>query len=177
MFNKKVPGLVYANAYGDGIYKSTDAGVTWSKIAGSPSQVNRMALASNSVLYVTHKLGVSKYANGLWSRITPTNAKTGFNALSVDPNNPDRLLIAYDQYHQTKHYCRVFQSTNGGATWEQKKHSLKPQVSWWAPTGILARRPQPLNLTRKFAQGLVNRLVWNMADRQHQRAEVCLVQL
>lgn len=131
MFHKKLPGLVYANAYGDGIYKSTDAGVTWSKIAGSPSQVNRMALASNSVLYVTHNLGVSKYANGLWSRITPTNAKTGFNALSVDPNNPDRVLIAYDQYHQTKNYCRVFQSTNGGGTWQQKKHSLKPQVPWW----------------------------------------------
>ncbi|MEI2580834.1 VPS10 domain-containing protein [Scytonema sp. PRP1] len=131
VFHKKVSGLVYANAYGDGIYKSTDAGVTWSKIAGSPSQVNRMALASNSALYVTHKLGVSKYANGLWSRITPTNAKTGFNALSVDPNNPDRVLIAYDQYHQTKDYCRVFQSTDGGATWQQKKYSLKPQVSWW----------------------------------------------
>jgi photosystem II stability/assembly factor-like uncharacterized protein len=131
MFNKKVPGLVYANAYGDGIYKSTDMGVTWNKIAGSPSQGNRMVLANDEALYVTHKSGISKYANGVWSNITPTNAKTGFNALAVDPNNPNRLLIAYDQYHQTKDYCRVFQSTNGGATWQQKKHSLKPQVPWW----------------------------------------------
>ncbi|OUL33352.1 hypothetical protein BV372_16810 [Nostoc sp. T09] len=131
LFNKKVPGLVYANAYGDGIYKSTDMGVTWRKIVGSPSRVNRMALASNSVLYVTHAWGVSKYANSVWSRITPTHAKTGFNAVAVDPNNPDRVLIAYDQYQKTRDYCRVFQSANGGATWEQKRHSLKPQVPWW----------------------------------------------
>ncbi|OUL26839.1 sialidase family protein [Nostoc sp. 106C] len=129
LFNKRVPGLIYANAYGDGIYQSTDMGVTWRKIAGSPSQVNRMALASNSVLYVTHALGVSKYANSVWSRISPTNAQTGFNAISVDPNNPNRVLVAHDQ--QTKNDCKVFQSVNGGDTWEQKRHSLNPQVPWW----------------------------------------------
>ena len=64
VFNKQVSGLIYANAYGDGIYKSTDMGVTWSKIAVSPLQANRMALASNGVLYVTHMSGVSKYSNG-----------------------------------------------------------------------------------------------------------------
>jgi photosystem II stability/assembly factor-like uncharacterized protein len=90
-----------------------------------------MVLASNGALYVTHKSGISKYANNVWSNITPTKAKTGFGALAVDPNNPNHVLIVYDQYHQTKDYCRVFQSTNGGGTWQQKKHSLKPQVPWW----------------------------------------------
>lgn len=131
LFSKKNPGLVYANAYGDGIYQSTDTGITWSKIFRSPSHVNRMALASNEVLYVTHKSGVSKYINKVWSQITPSNGKTVFNAVSVDPNNPNHVLIAYDQYHRTSDYCRVFQSTDGGTTWQQKKHTLKPQVPWW----------------------------------------------
>jgi len=130
VFNKKVSGLVYANAYEDGIYKSTDTGVTWSKIAGSPSQGNRMALASNGTLYVTHKSGVGKYANGVWSNITPTNAKTEFGALSVDPNNPNHVLIVYNS--ATKNDRRIFQSTNGGATWQQKTHILNPQVPWWS---------------------------------------------
>ncbi|MBE8991532.1 WD40/YVTN/BNR-like repeat-containing protein [Nostoc sp. LEGE 12450] len=131
VFNKNVSGLVYANAYGNGIYKSTDAGVTWSKIPGSPSQVNRMVLANGEVLYVTHRLGVSKYTNKLWSSITPTNAKTEFNAISVDPNNPNHLLIVYDQHISPKNDSGIFESTNGGATWQQKKHTLKPQVPWW----------------------------------------------
>ncbi|MDF5716074.1 MAG: hypothetical protein PUP93_19845 [Rhizonema sp. NSF051] len=131
LFNKKVSGVVYANAYGDGVYESTDAGVTWSKIAGSPKGVNRMAIASTGVLYVTHTLGVSKYANGVWSNITPTNAKTQFDALAVDPLNPNHVLTVYDQYNRKEDYCRVFQSTNGGATWQQERHTLKPQVPWW----------------------------------------------
>ncbi len=132
LFNKKVSGLIYANAYEDGIYKSTDTGVTWSKIAGSPSQANRMALANNGVLYVTHALGVSKYANSLWSNIAPANAKTKFNALSVDPNNPNRVLIVSEQYGQDKDNCKIFQSTNGGATWQPKRRTLNPQVPWWS---------------------------------------------
>lgn len=131
LFNKKASGLVYANAHGDGIYKSTDTGVTWSKIAGSPSEANRMALASNGVLYVTHASGVSKYANEVWSNITPSNAKTAFNPLSVDPNNPNHVLIVSEQYAQNKDYC-IFQSTNGGATWQKKTRTLNPQVPWWS---------------------------------------------
>ncbi|MDZ7969317.1 MAG: hypothetical protein RM368_30960 [Nostoc sp. DedSLP03] len=132
LFSKKNAGLVYANAYGDGIYKSTDTGVTWSRIAGSPSKANRMVLNSNGVLYVTHTSGVSKYANGAWSNITPTNIKTiSFNGLSVDPNNSNHVLVTYDQYHESTNYSRVFQSTDGGATWQQKSHSLNPQVPWW----------------------------------------------
>ncbi|WP_460204211.1 WD40/YVTN/BNR-like repeat-containing protein [Scytonema sp. NUACC21] len=131
LFDKNKPGLVYLSAYGDGIYKSTDTGVTWSKIAGSPSQVNRMALASNGSLYVTHNSGVSKYTNMIWSYITPANAKTKFNAISVDPNNPDRILIAYDQYSRINDSCRVFQSSNGGTSWQNMMYSFKPQVPWW----------------------------------------------
>lgn len=132
LFNKKVSGLVYANAYGDGIYKSSDTGVTWSKIAGSPSQVKRMAIALHGVLYVTHASGVSKYEKGVWSNITPANAKTEFSALSVDPNNPNHVLIVSEQYAQIKDNCRIFQSTNGGATWQKKTPTLKPQVPWWS---------------------------------------------
>ena len=130
VFNNKVSGLVYVNAYEDGIYKSTDTGVTWSKIAGSPEGANRMAVASNGTLYVTHTSGVSKYANSVWSNITPTNIKTRFNALSVDPNNPNHILIVNNQ-DDSRNTSRTFQSTNGGATWQQKTCTLNPQVPWW----------------------------------------------
>jgi xyloglucan-specific exo-beta-1,4-glucanase len=88
VFDQRVPGLVYINVYGDGLYKSTDTGVTWSKIEGSPKQAQRMAVASNGVLYVTHESGVSKYVNGAWSNITPDGNQASFNALGVNPTNP-----------------------------------------------------------------------------------------
>lgn len=130
VFNKEVSGLIYANAYEDGIYKSTDTGVTWSKIAESPSQANRMAVTNNGVLYVTHALGVSKYAD-VWTNITPANAKTKFNALSVDPNNPNHILIVSEQDTQDKDN-KIFESTDGGATWQLKRRTLNPQVPWWS---------------------------------------------
>lgn len=127
----KAPGIVYANAYGNGIYKSTDTGTTWSKISGSPAQVNRLVVATNSTMYVTHASGVSKYKNNVWTTITPPNAKAKFNGIAVDPNNPEHLLIVYDQYDKHDDPNRIFQSTDGGNTWQQNKPSLNNQVSWW----------------------------------------------
>ena len=150
VFSKQVYGLVYANAYGDGIYQSTDMGVNWSKIAGSPLQANRMVFASNGVLYVTHTSGVSKYENGVWINITPPNAKTGFNALSVDPNNPNHVLIVYELYAQNSDPYRIFQSTNGGATWQLKTRILKPQVPWW-PEWYFASATSAIEFDPKIA--------------------------
>ena len=126
-FDKQVRGVVYANAYGDGIYKSTNTGVTWSKIAQSPSQTKRMAVASNSVLYVTHMSGVSKYAKGAWSKITPGSSAVLFNALSVNPANPNDIIVSLGETTSVK----IYRSLDGGATWKEKKASLNNKVHWW----------------------------------------------
>ena len=127
VFDNQVPGLVYANIYGDGIYQSTDTGVTWSKIAGSPAQAQRMAVANNRILYVTHMAGVSKYEKGTWSNITPENKPAAFNALGVNPNNPNDVLVALGQSTSTK----IYRTSDGGATWTEKKASIKHTVPWW----------------------------------------------
>ncbi len=126
-FDKQVSGLIYANVYGDGIYQSTDTGVTWSKMAGSPIQAQRMAVASNSVLYVTHQSGVSKYANGNWKTITPNSKQPVFNALAINPANPNNVIVALGQSPSTK----IYTTTNGGATWIEKRASLNHTVPWW----------------------------------------------
>jgi photosystem II stability/assembly factor-like uncharacterized protein len=127
LFDKQVPGLVYINVYGDGVYKSTDTGATWSKIEASPKQAQRMATTSNGVLYVTHESGVSKYVNGAWSNITPDRNPASFNALAVNPTNPDNLLVALGQSTSTK----IYETLDGGNSWIEKKASIKHTVSWW----------------------------------------------
>jgi len=129
LLDKQVSGLVYAIAYGDGIYKSTDTGVTWSKVEGSPQWPRRMATSRNGTLYATSAkgLGVSKYANGVWSNITPNNSQAVFNALSVNPANPDELVVALGETPSTK----IYQSLDGGSTWTQMKRSMNNTVPWW----------------------------------------------
>jgi xyloglucan-specific exo-beta-1,4-glucanase len=127
VFDKQVPGLMYINVYGDGVYQSTDTGVTWSKLQGSPKQAQRMATTSKGVLYVTHESGVSKYADGVWSNITPDGNQTSFNALSVNPTNPNHVLVALAQSTSTK----IYQTLDGGDTWVEKKASIKHRVPWW----------------------------------------------
>ncbi len=135
VFDKKVRGRVYAIAYGDGLYQSTDTGVTWSKIAGSPDQMKRMVVAPNGVIYATHESGVSKYANGSWSKITPFNSSETFNAISVNPANPNEVLVSLGETTSTK----IYQSLDQGATWTEKKRSIKNTVPWW--NGIFVSQP------------------------------------
>ena len=128
-FSKQVLGLVYAISYGDGIYQSTDSGFTWSKIPGSSSEAKRLGLASDGVLYVTHSSGVSKYTNGAWSNITPFNTKDIFNAISVNPTNPNNLLVSLGENGKSS---EIYQSLDGGTTWTKKKKSMNTTVPWWS---------------------------------------------
>ncbi len=146
-FDKQVPGVVYANAYGDGIYNSTDMGVTWSKVAESPSQTNRIAIASSGVVYATHTSGVSKYANKAWKNITPGLFSANFNGLSVNPNNPNDLLVSLNETKSTK----IYRSLDGGATWKEKKASLNNTVAWWDMPSMFANYTSALEFDPKVA--------------------------
>ena len=128
-FNPSISGVVYAIAYGDGIYQSIDTGVTWSKITGSPSEAKRIAVASNGILYVTHSSGLSQYANGAWRNITPFNSEDTFNAISVNPSNPNHLLVALGENTQSS---EIYQSLDGGTTWIKQKKSMNSTVPWWS---------------------------------------------
>lgn len=118
--------VVYAIAFGDGIYQSSNTGITWSKIPGSPSEAMRIAVASNSVFYVTHSSGVSKYANGVWQDITPFGIKDAFNAISVNPANSQDLLVC-----TVEQATKIYRSLDGGKTWELQKRSMNNTVPWW----------------------------------------------
>lgn len=128
-FDGRVNGMAYINTY-DGIYKST-GGATWNRLAGSPVQALRMAVANNGRLYVSHQSGVSTYAiskgKGVWKTITPGSAAASFDALSVNPSNPSDVLVATDQSTST----RIYRSLNGGSTWTQLSMTLDNTLPWF----------------------------------------------
>lgn len=139
-FGTKAPGIVYAAAFGDGVYKSTDDGLTWRKTTGSPAQVERLATASDGALYATHARGVGKYFDGQWADITPPGVGKAFNGLSVDPRDPRDLLTTVQADR-----LRLFRSRDGGATWTEKKTVTHSSVPWYS--GYMKQLPSVAGLT------------------------------
>lgn len=122
-----------ANTGAASVFVSTDAGATWSAVAGQQTTYmpHRGVLSpSEKILYVTYNNGagpydgtlgaISKYsiANGTWTDITPvsgSNLYFGFGGLSVDLKNPGTLMVA--AVNSWWPDGQIFRSNNSGASW------------------------------------------------------------
>ncbi len=101
--------------YGDGIYKSTDAGLNWFKISTSTQTGNYTGkiiidpVNTNNV-YAAGNTGIFKSTNaGLnWTGYSTSN----ISSLVINPSNP---LILYAGGGNST--AQVFRSTNGGLNW------------------------------------------------------------
>ena len=157
------PNLIYVGtgekclrndiSFGDGVYKSTDAGQTWTNVGLKDSQHIANILIdprNTNVIYVAAEghasgpnemRGVYKSTDGgsSWNKILYVDTKTGAADLIFDPNNPDTLYAAmYEQRRDA--YTMVsggpgsglYKTTDGGANWKKiEGHGL--------PGGILGR--------------------------------------
>ncbi|HVX83783.1 MAG TPA: hypothetical protein VH253_03120 [Phycisphaerae bacterium] len=121
-----------------GVYRTTDAGGSWARIAGQPTGKllpTRAALAADGELYVTYAdvpgpNGMSDgavwrfdAASGAWSDITPARPEGsggrvtfGYSAVTVDAQHPRTVMVAtMDRWSQGDD---IYRSTDGGAHWE-----------------------------------------------------------
>ena len=93
-------------SYGDGVYKSTDAGKTWTnmglkesystgKILIHPTDPNTVYVGALGRVYGPNpERGVFKTTDGgkTWAKVLYVDDKTGCIDLRLDPNNPDVLV-------------------------------------------------------------------------------------
>jgi photosystem II stability/assembly factor-like uncharacterized protein len=125
--NQSNPNVIYLGTgelnysgdsqYGDGIFKSGDAGLTWVQVA-TGSQVGTrcsyMAIdpSNTNVVYFAGSLGVFKSTNaGLnW---TNTSSNTNANCIFIDPNNTQILYISTGGTNAGL----IRKSTDGAASW------------------------------------------------------------
>jgi len=107
--------------YGDGLFKSTDGGTTWTKIATTaqvgtriskivvdPSNSNHIFVAGN------YGLIVSTDGGSTWSVASSVGQ---CNDVEIDPVNPANIYASF--YGQG-----VYKSTDGGLTWTQLSGGL-----------------------------------------------------
>ncbi|MFF5502363.1 cellulose binding domain-containing protein [Streptomyces roseolus] len=115
------------------VYRSTDAGATWTRLAGQPTGLlahKGVLDAENGYLYLAYsdtagpydggKGKVHRYttATGAWRDISPVaeaDTHFGFSGLTVDRQRPGTVMVsAYSSWWPDTQF---FRSTDSGATW------------------------------------------------------------
>ena len=132
-------------SYGDGVYKSTDAGKTWkniglkntqhiSRIVIHPKNPNIIFVAAQGALYGPNKeRGIFKSVDGgvTWNKILYVNNLTGCSELSMDYNNP-LVMYAAMWEHQRLPWkvisggpgSGLYKTIDGGITWNEIHNGL-----------------------------------------------------
>jgi photosystem II stability/assembly factor-like uncharacterized protein len=121
---------IYAVSNGRGVYRSTNAGGTWSLLTGGPATAAHAALGSDGILYVVNLDDVVyKFASGAWS----TSASLGgqsVTSITVDPTNPARIVAANDGGNLAVSTDRGASWIGGGVIWNKTRHAT--DVPWLA---------------------------------------------
>lgn len=127
-------------SYGDGVYKSTDAGLTWKKIGLDETQhISRIVIhptnpdivfvaAEGALFGPSKQRGIYKSADGgqTWKNVLFVNDLTGCSELSMNMSNPQVLYAAMWE-HQRKPWkvisggegSGLYKSDDGGESWKK----------------------------------------------------------
>lgn len=132
-------------AWGDGVYRSNDGGMSWQqmgleksehigKILVDPRDSDVVFVAAEGPLWSSGgQRGVYKTKDGgtTWQLVLKIDENTGVTDIEFDPSNPDILYAA--AYQRRRHTWSllaggpksgIYRSTNNGETWQQKKTGL-----------------------------------------------------
>ena len=156
-----------SSSYGDGVYKSTDAGKTWSRIGLEATRqiaAVRVHPSNPDLVYVaaqgdrwkgTPDRGVYRSADGgrTWTQVLKgQNATSGANDLSMDATNPRILYAAFWDHQRVPWQVRsggpgsgIWKSTDGGDTWTRLTSGLP------AVMGKIGVSVSPANPERVYA--------------------------
>ena len=152
-------------AFGDGIYKSTDAGKTWKRMGLENSEhiQNIMIDPRNSnTVYVTAigplwraggDRGLFKTTDGgaTWKNVLPGSENSGATDIVMDPRKPDTIYVAMLQRRRAVGQLigggpdsGIFKSTDGGAKFTRLTKGLPTVEMGRVGLGINPKNPNTL---------------------------------
>lgn len=136
-------------SHGDGIYKSTDAGRTWthlglaatreiSRIIVDPNNPDRVYVAAQGISTVpTPDRGIYRSNDGgkTWQQVLFVNNTVGPADLAIDPRNPRVLYAAMWDRRRKPWYFRsagpgsaIYKTVDAGDTWQTIDQGLPPNM-------------------------------------------------
>ena len=131
-------------SHGEGVWKSTDAGKTWTSLGlKATRQISRVRIhptnpeivfvaAQGNVWAPTPDRGIYRSRDGgkNWSTVLFRNDSTGASDLAFDPGDPNVLYAAFWQAGRTPWMLNsggegsgLFKTTDGGDTWQNISHN------------------------------------------------------
>jgi len=153
-------------SHGDGVYKSTDGGATWTHIGlEKTSQIAKVVVDPKNadIVYVaaqgspwtaTAERGIYRSTDGgnTWKRVLFVDENTGASFLTLDPHNP-QVLYASMWDHRRKPWTvssggpgsGLYKTTDGGETWVELTKGLPDLM------GNTAAAVSPANPNRVYA--------------------------
>jgi photosystem II stability/assembly factor-like uncharacterized protein len=139
------PNNRQSSSWGDGIYKSLDAGKTWQRMGlAATHHIGRIVIHPKNpdVVYAAAlghlwgpnpDRGVYKTTDGgkTWNQVLKINDDTGVSDIAMDPESPDTLYAAAYERRRTPFGFNgggpgsaIYKTTDGGATWKKLTKGL-----------------------------------------------------
>ena len=149
-------------SHGNGVYKSTDAGKTWTHIgldgAGQISQIEihpgdadvAFVAVQGDIWGPSEERGVYRTIDGgkSWQAVLQVGPETGASDLSMDPTNPRILYAAMWEHGRKPWFIKsggeqggIFKTTDGGDNWKKLEGGL-PGVVGKIGVDVSASNPQ-----------------------------------
>lgn len=150
-------------SHGDGVYKSTDAGQTWTHMGlDKVRQISKVRIHPNdhNIVYVsaqgsptmpTAERGIYRSMDGgeNWELVLHVDERSGASDLSMDASNP-RILYAAFWEHQRLPWkvvsggpgSSIWKSTDGGSNWTKLTEGLPKKVMGKIGVTVSPANPQ-----------------------------------
>lgn len=181
-------------AFGDGVWRSGDAGKTWSHaglantghigaIAVDPHNPNRAFVAALGNVYKpSEDRGVYRTLDGgkTWTKVLYTDDRTGASSIVIDPTDPNVIFAGMWEGWRNPYHLNsggpsdgIYESTDGGDHWTRLQgHGLPASVMGRIAIAFAPSDPQRVYALIESSQGTLWRsddrgLTWKMVNASH----------
>ena len=123
---------LYAGVWGQGIYASSNGGVSWTLINASILKPVKGVTTATGKLYVVEHEAIYTYQSGAWAYISPT-FDTRFMAIDIDKTNPN--IVYLSSFNDNENANPIYRSTDGGINWQSIcSNAIAHHDSYWMPS-------------------------------------------